>query len=147
MCSSDSDGEEEGEEDEDEEGPPVLTVKPSRIPNAGQGLFLASRFVPAGAVLVEEEAISIRRPAAKKIMNLPAWQGRQPVIQGSGNRFLDIRLLLMYKANHCDASSPNCNVYVSQHGPSRLTMTTLRGIWRDEEILWEYSQTMQEFLT
>lgn len=141
MSSTESDD----DEDEANEAQPVLKVKTSRIPNAGQGLFLASRFVPAGAVLVAEEAIAIRRPAAKKIMNMPAWRGLQPVIQGSGNRFLDIRLLKIYKANHCESTSPNCNACVSQSGPARLTMTALRGIWRDEEILWEYSQTMQEF--
>lgn len=140
-----SETESEEDDDFDDDGPPVLIVKTSKILNAGQGLFLASRFVPAGAVLVEEEAIAIRRPAAKKIMNLPAWRGLQPVIQGSANRFLDIRLLQIYKANHCEATNRNCNAYVSQNGPARLTMRAVRGIWRGEEILWEYSQSMQEF--
>jgi len=140
-----SEEEEEEEEEDGEDDVPVLIVKASMIPNAGQGLFLASRFVPAGAVLIEEEAIAIKRREAKKITNMPAWRNRQPVIQGGGNRFLDIRLLTIYKANHCEATSPNCNACVSQSGPARLTMTALRNIWRHEEILWEYSPTMQEF--
>jgi hypothetical protein len=142
-------GNDEGKGDADDdygdESPPALIVKQSNIPNGGQGLFLASRFVAAGAIIVQEEAIAIRRPAAKKIMNMPAWRGLQPVIQGSANRFLDIRLLKIYKANHCEATSSNCNSYVSQNGPARLTMTAVRNIWRGEEILWEYSQSMQEF--
>eukprot|EP00547_Thalassionema_nitzschioides_P007358 CAMPEP_0194209976 /NCGR_PEP_ID=MMETSP0156-20130528/7923_1 /TAXON_ID=33649 /ORGANISM="Thalassionema nitzschioides, Strain L26-B" /LENGTH=70 /DNA_ID=CAMNT_0038937247 /DNA_START=42 /DNA_END=251 /DNA_ORIENTATION=- len=68
-----SEEEEEEEEEDGEDDVPVLIVKASMIPNAGQGLFLASRFVPAGAVLIEEEAIAIKRREAKKITNMPAW--------------------------------------------------------------------------
>jgi len=137
---------EDDDDDDLEDGPPVLIVQTSKIPNAGQGLFLASpRFVPAGTVLIEEDAIAIRRPAAKLILNMPEWHGRQPVIQGSSNKYLDIRLLLIHKANHCPATSPQCNAAVSQKGPARLVMTTRRNVYRGEEILWEYSPTMQEF--
>ena len=134
------------DDDDDEDGPPRVIVQTSRIPQAGQGLFLRSpRFVPAGTVLLQEQAVAIRRPAAKVIMNLPAWKGRHACIQSSGNRFLDIRLLQLYKANHCAAGQANCNVEVSQTGPSQLSMTARRGIYRNEELLWEYSASQPEF--
>jgi len=152
-CDTNDQLQEENDSDEDyydDEGPPpvVLVVKTSNIPNAGQGLFLASpRFVTAGTVLVEEEAIAIQRPAAKKIMNLAAWKGLQPVIQGSkSNRYLDIRNLTIYKANHCESTSTKCNACVEQCGPNRLLMTAKRNIYKNEEILWEYSKTMHEIL-
>lgn len=131
-----------GSEDEDD-GPAVLEVKASTIPNAGDGLFLASRFAPAGSVLLEEEAIAIRRPAAKAILNSPAWRGLHPVIQGTGDRFLDIRKLLLYKSNHIESTSTRCNAWISQTGPATLRLTALRNVWRGEEIMWEYAKTMQ----
>ena len=93
-------------------------------------------------VLLEEQGIAIRRPEAKKIQSLPEWKGLHPVIQASGDRFLDIRLLRLYKANHISSSSPKCNAYVTQRGPARLTMIARRDIWQEEEILWEYSPTL-----
>ena len=77
-------------------------------------------------------------------MSLPEWRGRQPVIQGSGDRFLDIRRAKLYKSNHSASTSPKCNAYVSQTGPARLALTARRDIWRGEEILFEYSPTMYE---
>lgn len=141
AAGSESEGDGEGSDDT---RLPVLEVKVSTIPNAGDGLFLASRFVPAGVVLLAEEAVAIRRPAAKKIMNLPEWRGLQPVIQASGDRFLDIRQLTLYKSNHTESSSPKCNAFCSQIGPAKLTLTARRDIWQGEEILWEYSRTMRE---
>ena len=136
----------DSDDDNNEDGPPQVIVQTSRIPQAGQGLFLQSpRFVPAGTVLLEEQAVAIRRPAAKVIMNLPAWRGRHACIQSSGNRFLDIRLLQLYKANHCASSSRSCNVEVSQTGPAQLSMTARRGIYRGEELLWEYSASQPDF--
>jgi len=146
FTSSDRDDEEaEGEDDEMAPLTVETMVKSSLIPTAGDGLFLASRFAKAGTVLLDEEAVAIRRPAAKKIQNTPQWKGLQPVIQGSGDRFLDIRLLRLYKANHTEATSTKCNAYVVQSGPARLVMIARRDIWRGEEILWEYSATLLEF--
>ena len=59
--------------------PPMLEVRPSPIPNAGEGLFLSSRFVAAGTVLLEEEAVVIKRPEAKRIKNLPEWRDRAAI--------------------------------------------------------------------
>merc|ERR1740124_429901 len=78
----------------------------------------------------------------KKIMNSPKWKGLHPVIQSSGNRFLDIRKLLLYKANHMEASSPRCNCFTSQVGPARLVLTAKRDVRAGEELLWEYSPTL-----
>ena len=80
-------------------------------------------------------------------MNLPEWKGLHPVIQLSGDRFLDIRALKLYKTNHAESNSPKCNGYVSQIGPSRITMTALRDIWQGEEIMWEYSPQMTKILS
>ena len=134
----------EEQEDEDEGAAPLLEVRPSLIPNAGNGLFLCSRVVRAGTTLVEEVAVAIRRQEAKQILNMPEWRGLQPVIQSNGNAFLDIRKLKLYKCNHSASTSPQCNACVTQTGPARLTLTARRDIWRGEEILWEYSPTMQE---
>lgn len=138
--------EEDEDEEEDDSSPPLLEVRPSTIPGAGDGLFLVSRFKPSGTILLSEEAPPLKRAAATKIMNLPEWRGKQPVIQLSGDRFLDIRQLLLYKTNHAESSSPKCNAYISQVGPTRLTITASRGIWHGEEIMWEYSPTMQQIL-
>ena len=138
CVSSDND-----DNDEEDSGPPALEVKESTIPNAGQGLFLVSRCVAAGSVLLEEDAIPIRRPAAKKIMNSPEWNGLHPVIQLSSDRFLSISHLLLYKSNHCDSASPKCNAYCSKIGSATLRLTARRDVWRGEEILWEYTPTIQ----
>jgi hypothetical protein len=44
-----------------EDGELRLNVKPSMIPNAGDGLFLASAMVEGDTTLLEEEAISLKR--------------------------------------------------------------------------------------
>ena len=137
-----SDGYDTNEDEDEHDRPPFLEVRASTIPNAGDGLFLASRFCSAGTVLLEEEAIAIRRPAARKILNTPKWRGTHPVIQLSGDRFLDISHLKLYKSNHCPSTSPKCNACVLQTGPVRLVLTARRNIWPGEEILWEYSATM-----
>ena len=65
------------------------------------------------------------------------------LLQATGDRFLDIRALKLYKSNHMEATSPRCNAYCSQTGPARLALFARRDVWRGEEILWEYSKTMQ----
>ena len=134
------------DDDDDQSSRPALEVKQSTIPGAGQGLFLASRRVAAGSVLLEEDAIPIKRPEAKKLMNSPEWKDAEighPVIQLSSDRFLSISHLLLYKSNHCDSASPKCNAYCSKIGAATLRLTARRDVWRGEEILWEYTPTIQ----
>lgn len=138
-----ADADEADEDAADERDEPLLKVMTSSIPGAGDGLFLTSELAPAGSVLLAEDAIAIRRPAATKIMSTPEWRGKHPVIQLNSDRFLDIRRLTLYKSNHTPSSSPRCNAHVAQSGPARLTLTALRDIRRGEEILWEYSASMQ----
>ena len=51
---------------------PYSRSKPSLIPNAGDGLFLAGpRMVPEGTVLLDEEAVAIKRPEATRLKTFP----------------------------------------------------------------------------
>ena len=47
-----SNDEEDDEEEEEASLPPVLDVRPSTIPNSGEGLFLVSRYVPRRRITV-----------------------------------------------------------------------------------------------
>lgn len=148
MNNDDDENEEDAEnDDDDDETSVVLIVKASNIPNGGQGLFLASpRFIAAESILLQEEVIPLSRNDAKKIRNLPTWRGLQPIIQGTTrNRCFDIRHTKIYKANHCVSTDPKCNSYVTQCGPAQIVMRATRTIWQGEEILWEYSTSMQEW--
>jgi hypothetical protein len=118
-----------------------LKVCPSTIEGAGDGLFLSSEWVLEGQILLEEEAIAIKRSQAKTILKDPHWTHANPVIQCNSNRYLDIRKLLLYKANHCESQSRNCNVRVQQVGLNKLQMVALRDIDENEELMWEYSPT------
>ena len=128
--------------DDDDDVPPRLTVKLSTIVGAGDGLFLASRRVCAGDSVLEEEAVAIKRPAAKQILAIPKWRHANPIIQAHGDNYFDIRALLLYKSNHADSSSSACNAYCTQLGPTRLALVARRDIWKGEEILWEYAKSM-----
>mmetsp|Transcript_64348 Transcript_64348/g.126339 ORF Transcript_64348/g.126339 Transcript_64348/m.126339 type:complete len:170 (+) Transcript_64348:122-631(+) len=118
-----------------------LSVKVSTIPNAGDGLFLKTTWVPAGITLLQETAAVLKRPDAKRVLQDPVWSHANPVIQLNGNRFLDIRKLLLYKSNHAVASSRACNVSVEQVGPADLALVSSRPIRKGEELMWEYSPT------
>uniref|UniRef100_A0A7S2GX56 SET domain-containing protein n=1 Tax=Octactis speculum TaxID=3111310 RepID=A0A7S2GX56_9STRA len=114
-----------------------LEVKESSIPGAGEGLFLASFCAEAGQILLRENPRVIKRNEAKKIMNSIEWKDRNPVIQLNKNRFLDIRKLQMYKANHSSQS----NIDVQRTGESCIEVVALRDIYEGEELFWEYSPT------
>jgi hypothetical protein len=78
---------------------------------------------------------------AKKILADPLWREANPVIQLNGNKFLDIRKLLLYKANHSRSDQKCCNALMAQTGQNTLSLVSVRTIRRGEEILWEYSAT------
>ena len=54
----------------------LLSVRPSTIPGAGDGLFLASFRAEEGTKLLCEEGRLIKRPQAKKLLNDPACEAR-----------------------------------------------------------------------
>mmetsp|Transcript_4559 Transcript_4559/g.10732 ORF Transcript_4559/g.10732 Transcript_4559/m.10732 type:complete len:126 (+) Transcript_4559:21-398(+) len=82
----------EGSDGDSEEGKVRLKVKTSLIPNAGDGLFLASSDpVEEETVLLKEAAVSLKRPEAKVVLQDPVWCMGNPVIQLNGNKYLDIR--------------------------------------------------------
>ena len=135
-----SDGDSDGESGNGS-GSVRLMVKPSTIPNAGDGLFLRSAVVPTGAVLLKEEAVALKRADAKRILADPVWAAANPVIQLNGGKFLDIRKLLLYKSNHAFAAEKRCNARVSLIGPSTVALVSLRTVRKGEELMWEYSPT------
>jgi hypothetical protein len=142
-CSDGGDGDDwEEESDEDDDARPLrFRIAPSLIPQAGDGLFFASALAAADRRLLVEEAPVIKRADAKKILADPVWALANPVIQINGDRFLDLRRLLLYKSNHAFSSEPRCNVRVEQVGEGLLALVATRQVRRGEELLWEYSPT------
>ena len=121
----------------------LLSVRPSTIEAAGDGLFLASHCCDAGTKLLSEEGRVIKRPEAKKLLNDPGWKHANPVIQLNKNQFLDIRALRMYKANHATVLSGRNNIEIMRTGAGRIEVVALRNIYEDEELFWEYAPTWQ----
>ena len=136
------DSEDSEESDEDDDARPMrLKIRKSLIEGAGDGLFFNSSSAPAGRRLLVEQAPVVKRPEAKKILADPTWAQANPVIQMNGDRFLDIRRLLLYKSNHALSTSQRCNADVELVGNGTVALVARRTIRRGEEILWEYSPT------
>jgi len=130
----------DGCDDEEQRDCINLEVQPSTIEGAGDGLFLMSDFVMEGRCVLAEDAVPIKRPLAKQILQMPEWKDMNPVIQGNRSEFLDIRRLLLWKSNHAPATSWNCNVALVRTGHCRLQLVALRDIYEGEELMWEYAK-------
>ena len=138
-------GEADDDDDDDDDGDDGddrvrLAVRQSTIPGAGDGLFLASRIASKGTVLLQENAVPIKRKDAKRILSMPEWKNQHPLIQCNKDNFLDIRKLTLYKSNHAEEEERCCNAAVAQTSNTTLTMTARRDIHRGEELMWQYAK-------
>jgi len=126
-----------------------LVVKRSRIPGAGDGLFWkgATRArkdagcfrLEKGTIVLQEEARVIGSKAVKRIFEEKEWQDAYPVIEYNKGVSLDIRGTLLYKLNHAESSSKQCNTTMKRCGHGTLKVIAKRHIYEDEELCWCYS--------